>query len=405
MASQAIATRDNTQENRLAVFGDQLEKRALEFKRALPAHISPERFQRTILTAVQTEPQLLAADRHSLITACYKAAQDGLLPDKREAALVVFNNRQKDSQGNWHDVKVVQYMPMVYGLRKKILQSGEIKALNVGVVYREEVEAGCFHYEEGTDRCLRHRPLELVDPNFVPRDENIVAAYSVAVLNDGTVDPHVVYRSYINKVRQCSQTGATGRTIQFGKDKGKKIEPKGPWVDWFPEQCMKTAMRSHSKTLPMSGDIVDVEAQELSETAQSVGAVLSYGGDDGAPRLPTRAETAAEDYDPSTGEIHDQDETPDEETKKAATPRKRAQQKAPDSQQEGCESQQQGDEPHPAQKKADEIVAEAGTVKNIMDLNSLRSRVKNDVAAMPEDIAAGVDEALDGAEARIRGGN
>lgn len=403
MASQAIATRDNNpQENRLTVLRHQLEKRADEFKMRLPATIRPERFQATIITAVQKNPKLLECDRQSLISACYMAALDRLLPDGREAALVPFKTRVRNAQGQFEDAWIVQYMSMAYGLRKKILSTSEVKALSGRVVYREEVEAGVFHYEEGTDRCLRHKPLELIDPNFVPKDENIVAAYSIAVLADGTVDPHVIFRSYINKVRQMSQTGAEGRTVQFGKDKGKSIEAKGPWVEWFPEQCLKTALRHHSKTLPMSGDLVDVEVQEITETAQSVGMALGYGGDTGAPRLPTRAETAVDDVNPETGDIVDHDAG---QESKPVTEKKKVQRKAQDPQQEPAETQQQGDEPHPAQKKADEIVAEAGTVKNIMDLNSLRSRVKNDVAAMPEDIAAGVNEALDGAEQRIRSGN
>jgi recombination protein RecT len=48
--------------------------------------------------------------------------------------------------GNWVSKKLVQYMPMVYGLRKKILQARDangkpiVSALQVGVVYKAEVE-------------------------------------------------------------------------------------------------------------------------------------------------------------------------------------------------------------------------------------------------------------------------
>ena len=276
----------------LAVLNNQLAKGADQFKAVLPAHITPEAFQRTILTAVQADPALLDADRQSLLLSCMKAAQDGLLPDKREAAFVIFSTSKKDGD-RWVKTQTVQYMPMVYGLRKKILQSGAIKDITAKVVYRCELESGAFVYEEGDEATLRHRPmLEMTEDQAA--DDQIVAAYSKATYNDGTTSYEVMRRFEINKVRQASQTGATGKTVMFGNDKGKAIEPKGPWVDWFPEQAKKTVMRRHSKTLPMSGDLLDVEAHDDEVSARSVQAVLS------APTvapMPTRLAAVVHDSD------------------------------------------------------------------------------------------------------------
>ncbi len=140
MATQLATT---TGQPEIVKFRGQLEQRAGELKMVLPSHITPEKFQRTMLTAVQADPDLLSADRQSLILACMRAAQDGLLPDKREAAVVVFNENKK-VDGNWIRRKIATYLPMVYGLRKKILQSGEVTALEVGIVYRKELESGDF---------------------------------------------------------------------------------------------------------------------------------------------------------------------------------------------------------------------------------------------------------------------
>lgn len=294
----AIATRGD---DRYLVLRQQLDKRADDFKSALPAHITPEKFQRTILTAVQSNPDLLRADRGSLITSAMKAAQDGLLPDGREAAIVTFNTRKK-IDGQWESVTLAQYMPMAFGLRKKILQSGEISALETNVVYRREVEEGAFIFEAGTEATLRHRPmLDLADDDLA--DENIVAAYSVAIMKDGSKSFEVMRRAEINKVRQASQTGAVGKTTRDGK----AITPKGPWVDWFGEMARKTVMRRHSKTLPMSGDLLDVEATDEVLLARS--AMRTLGADTGesepAAIPPTRTETAALVHDPDTGEIVD----------------------------------------------------------------------------------------------------
>jgi recombination protein RecT len=99
MADQgtAVATRDNSPVGQLQA---QLQSRARDIQMALPAHITPDKFQRTVLTAAAQNPDLLKADRQSLILACYKAAQDGLLPDGREAALVTFNTRKKIDGGS-----------------------------------------------------------------------------------------------------------------------------------------------------------------------------------------------------------------------------------------------------------------------------------------------------------------
>lgn len=313
MASRAIATQSTggavaaRQDGPYAQLRNQLETRADDFKMALPSHISPEKFQRTVLTAAQSNPDILKADRASLITACMKAAQDGLLPDGREAALVTFNTSKK-IDGTWSKITLAQYMPMVFGLRKKILQSGEISAIETNVVYRAELESGAFLYEAGTEAMLRHRPmLDLTEEDTA--DENIVAAYSVAVMKDGTRSFEVMRRSDINKVRQTSQTGALGKSYQ-----GKVIEPKGPWVDWFGEMARKTVMRRHSKTLPMSGDLLDVEAVDEALAARSTTTLLG-GVEPDAPRLvpPTRDEVAAGDppHDPDTGEITEEESAED----------------------------------------------------------------------------------------------
>jgi len=285
MAS-AVATIDNDPvSQRVKKLSHQLEQRAPEMVKALPSHIDIAKFQRTIVTAVQTDPSLLDCDRQSLILSCMKAAQDGLLPDKREAALVVFTRNVKDGN-NWIKVREVQYMPMVYGLRKKILQSGEVQDITAKVVYRREVEEGFFIYEEGTDSMLRHRPmLDLTADDAT--DDNIVAAYSMATYKDGTKSYEVMRRFEIDKVREASQTGATR------DKKGQPRNSSGPWVDWYPEQAKKTVMRRHSKTLPMSGDLVDVEARDDSLYAGSASMTLSAGTGGEPARLPSRDDAAS----------------------------------------------------------------------------------------------------------------
>jgi recombination protein RecT len=420
-------------------FREQLEQRAGEMKMALPSHITPEKFQRTVITAVQSDPELLKADRQSLVLACMKAAQDGLLPDKREAAIVVFKENKKTPDG-WQTRLVSTYLPMVYGLRKKILQSGEVIALEVGVVYRAEVEAGKFLYEVGLEPPLRHRPmLELTEEQT--SDDEIVAAYSIATMSDGKKSYEVMRRFEIDRVRETSKTGAT-------KDRnGQPRKAAGPWVDWFPEMAKKTVMRRHSKTLPMSGDIiVDVEGREL-EAGASAAALLASKQPD-APQLSDQrpGEDDLPEHDSETGEIVDgggaDEGEPEQEEKPKRARRTKAQIAADETaeaqrqsadvaeserpreehpaeriaEQLDAEEREQDDEQvdagtdemgiskHPAEAKAEQLIASFDGAGTIIDLDRYFNESADDREAMPDDISAAVSAAWKRNRTRLRGG-
>jgi recombination protein RecT len=392
----AVAALDDT--NPYKGLERSLSTRIAGLKDALPRHIDPAKFQRTVMTAAQSNPDLLSADRASLITSCMKCAQDGLLPDGREAALVIYSTRAQQ-HGEWVTIKTVQYLPMVYGLRKKILQSGEISTLETSVVYRAEVESGAFIFEAGTEAMLRHRPMLDLDDDQIT-DDCIVAAYSVATMKDGSKSFEVMRRSEINKVRQASQTGATGRVVKFGKDKGKPMEPKGPWVDWFSEMARKTVMRRHSKTLPMSGDLIDMEGADEEAAARSAARLMEVEPDARQLAPPTREES----FDPSTGEVETEEQiarrldaetlrrndgTLDDENPSAA---------------EGPADEQRGEthaEVDPRRATVDHILGELKIAAVAADLKSIDALYVKHRAALADDQIDEIDAAFATAKARI----
>ena len=198
------------------------------FQAALPKSIPAERFIRTIVTAVQMEPKLLAADRKTLFLACMKAAQDGLLLDGREAGLSVYNDRQNGGQ-------TVAYLPMVGGILKKIRQSGEISSVRAHVVY----EGDEFEYELGDDERIVHRP------NLAGQGVKIVAAYAIAKFRDGDIQREVMSWAQIQKIA----AKATG----IGK---------ACWASEPGEMSKKTVIKRLSKRLPSSNDLQDVFENE-----------------------------------------------------------------------------------------------------------------------------------------------
>ena len=72
-----------------------LDAMAAQFAAVLPRHITPAKFVRVVLTAIQNNPELLECDRHSLFNACMRAATDGLLPDGRLGAIVTYKDRKR----------------------------------------------------------------------------------------------------------------------------------------------------------------------------------------------------------------------------------------------------------------------------------------------------------------------
>lgn len=194
-----------------------ITKMAPQFKAALPAHVNVEKFQRVLITAVQQTPALLNADRRSLFAASMKAAQDGLLPDGREGAIVTFKDQ-------------AQWMPMVAGIMKKVRNSGEISTWSVQVVKANDV----FDYQLGDDEHITHKP-SLKDRGAT------IGVYSIVTMKDGEKSREFMNVDDVIAIQKRSRSGNSG-----------------PWISDFDEMAKKTVVRRHSKRLPMSTDLDEI---------------------------------------------------------------------------------------------------------------------------------------------------
>lgn len=254
----AVAEKKPTQTLTIA---DSINKMAPEFERALPKHIPSERFTRIAVSAVNSNPDLLGADidRRSLFSAVMKAAQDGLVIDNREAALVTFRTK---SGG-----KVAQYMPMVAGLLKKMRNSGEIANISYGLVYQKELETGAFKYIKGDHESLEHTPILFGEKG------NLIGVYSVVTTKDGSKIREFMDMKQIAKVRNSSRS----------KD-------SGPWVSWFEEMCVKSVLRKVSKLCPSSSDLDDA----FKNDDETSGIENPEYNDEPTPANPTHAEVKKE---------------------------------------------------------------------------------------------------------------
>jgi recombination protein RecT len=217
------------QMNQLAEVRMQLGNMSDKFKAALPKHIPFERFVEVVSTAIRNSaksatdmPELLDCDRLSLLNAAMRAAQDGLLPDGRYGAIVVYRDKKRG-------IKLAQWLPMIAGIRQKVRNSGEIATWSAHVVH----ERDSYDYEEGDNPHILHRPVR-------GDRGKIIAAYSIATLKSGEISREWMWIEELDKVRATSKA------------------ERGPWQDWPEEMYKKTVAKRHAKVLPMSTDLDDL---------------------------------------------------------------------------------------------------------------------------------------------------
>jgi recombination protein RecT len=223
--TEDLSTQPKMNPRQLAVMRrkNEVQQQEGELRKMLPASIPSDKFVRTVQTAITLNPDLAEADKNSVLTACMKAASDGLVLDGREAALTIYNVKQKD--GTWK--KVAQYIPMVAGIIKRVRNSGEVARLNAFVVYKNDV----FHLALGLEMTLRH------EPNFTDPGEPL-GAYAVCLFKDGQTDFEFMSLKQIEAIRGRSKSGDSG-----------------PWKTDWSEMARKTAIRRLSKRLPVDSDM------------------------------------------------------------------------------------------------------------------------------------------------------
>jgi recombination protein RecT len=203
-----------------------LDKMEPELRTLLPAHIPPAQFIRIAQTAMQMNEDLQLCTPKSVIGACTKAAEAGLVPDGDEAALVAYNVKvsKKGQPDRWE--KQAKFMPMVRGIRKQVQQSGMCKDWKVRLVYAQDH----FEHIDGDVETLTHRPAYV-------EDDHPVIVYSIAYLENGELSRHVMRMGAVEKIRRRSRSAE-----------------RGPWVTDYEEMVKKTCLRQHSKALPRSKD-------------------------------------------------------------------------------------------------------------------------------------------------------
>ena len=205
--------------------------------KALPKHLTPDRFLRVAITALTKTPKLAQCDQASFFGALLTLSQYGIEPDGRNAHLIPYGT-------------TCQLILDYKGIVELVMRTGKVSKLHADVV----CENDDFEYDLG--QIVRHK----ID---LRKDRGeVFAAYATCQFKDGATSAAVMSKQEIDAVRNRSRAGKSG-----------------PWVTDYNEMAKKTAFRRLSKWLPLSAevrdlmakddDIIDIEPKRVSEPARA----------------------------------------------------------------------------------------------------------------------------------------
>lgn len=252
-----------------------------------------DRFIMTSKTAIQSHndlPGLEKANRKTLFLAIQKAASDGLLPDGREAALVIYNVKTsgKDVKPEvWE--KQVQYQPMMHGLIKLARKSKEIMKISSFVVYEKD------HF--------KFNPATMDIPDFSPEwfgdRGKAIGVWSMIKLTNG---------EHMNEIMTAEQikrkAGASKVPNNYDPEKGRDYEEW--WKKMGIRNILKTAPRSTALEQALEKDNQEFEFENNPVTAP----VAPVNPISDNTKTPTRAAIAVKANSPVKAESVTTSENP-----------------------------------------------------------------------------------------------
>lgn len=181
---------------------------------ALPKHMTPERFSRIALTALQRTPKLQDCTQASLFKCLLDLSAAGLEPDGRRAYLIPYGTEC---------TLILSYMGMIELVRR----SGDVVSIRSELVCENDE----FSWENGK---ITHK----IDWRK-PRGD-MQAVYAEAVLKSGETQTATMTKDEVDAIRKRSRSGNNG-----------------PWVTDFNEMARKTSIRRLCKLLPLSSEIAE----------------------------------------------------------------------------------------------------------------------------------------------------
>ncbi|MDR1770508.1 MAG: recombinase RecT [Hungatella sp.] len=206
-----------------------------EIRRALPTVLTPERFTRMALSAINNTPELANCTPMSFIAALMNAAQLGVEPNTPlgQAYLIPYKNK---------GTLECQFQIGYKGLIDLAYRTGQIQIIQAQVVR----EFDYFEYQYGLDSRLVHKPGD------GERGE-ITFVYGLFKLSNG---------GYGFEVSNKADMDAFAS--KYSKSFGSKYSP---WTECYDDMAKKTVIKRALKYSPITSDFQ--KALSMDETIKS----------------------------------------------------------------------------------------------------------------------------------------
>lgn len=193
-----------------------------EIKKALPTVLTPERFTRIALSALNNTPALQKCTPMSFLAALMNAAQLGLEPNTPlgQAYLIPYKNK---------GVLECQFQIGYKGLIDLAYRNGQMQTIQAQAVYENDE----FSYEYGLEPKLSHRPA------FSDRGELVYFYAIFRTVNGG----------YGMSVMSKANMDTYARTYSKAFD-----SEYSPWKSNYEEMAKKTVIKQALKYAPIKTD-------------------------------------------------------------------------------------------------------------------------------------------------------
>lgn len=220
--ANAPATKEDVKLTKNMTIPDMVKAMMPEIRRALPTVITPERFTRIALSALNNTPALQQCTPMSFLAALMNAAQLGLEPNTPlgQAYLIPYKNK-----GNLE----CQFQIGYKGLIDLAYRNGQIQTIQAQAVYEHDF----FEYEYGLEPRLVHKPA------FSDRGE-VIYFYAIFKTVNGGFGMAVMSKADMDL---------------YAKTYSKAFDSSySPWKTDYESMAKKTVIKQALKYAPIKTD-------------------------------------------------------------------------------------------------------------------------------------------------------
>lgn len=220
----------NVKLNKSMNIADMIKVLEPEIRKALPAVITPERFTRMALSAINNNPKLAECSQMSFLAAVMNAAQLGLEPNTPlgQAYLIPFQNK---------GILECQFQLGYKGLINLAYRNEQLQTIQAQCVYANDE----FEYELGLNSKLFHKPA------LGERGE-MVAVYALFKLQNGGYGFEVMSKQDVDNYAQ-----------KYSKAINSSFSP---WKSAYTEMAMKTVIKRVLRYAPLKTDFLRAVATD-----------------------------------------------------------------------------------------------------------------------------------------------